>query len=108
MGEFITSGDRFPEDPSGETVLQITDSETKGISETRARIAAELDVRSAERRSMLSYLVATGEHDPFSEALRTLLAPRLSAGRPDMLDAYVDVTVDLTREELMTSLGGER
>lgn len=39
MTEYITAEDHVPEDTSGEITIQVTDQETKGIFETRARIA---------------------------------------------------------------------
>lgn len=163
MREFTTSEDHLPEDTSGETTLQVTDTETKEIFRTRARIAREADAlddpvpltvvrgphenveeqwyvevleadeageidrerlrdcvrrsreesnvinaRSEDLRSMLSYLVATGEYGSVSEAVRDLLLCHLAAERQDLLDAYVDVKADLDRAELADSLRGER
>lgn len=158
--EYITAEEHLPEDPDGETTLQVTDRETKEIFVTRARVARDraalsdpdpltvvrgphenieeqwyieiietagvdrdrlrqairesrgqsnvVNARSADLRAMLSYLVATGEYESVSEAVRSLLTEHLTERYPELVDAYVEVHTELERDRLIETLGSDR
>lgn len=66
-----------------------------------------VNARSEDLRSLLLYLVETGEYRSVSEGVRELLLDHLAEEHSDLLDAYVDVRAELDREDLASALGSD-
>jgi hypothetical protein len=67
-----------------------------------------INARSDDLRSLLVYLVKTGEYASVSEGVREVLSEHLSEKHPDLIEAYADVRAELDREELTTTLKGDQ
>lgn len=62
--------------------------------------------RSEDVKSMLSYLVESGEYDSISVAVRSLLRDHLASEYPELVDQYVDLHAELERDEVALRLRG--
>ncbi|WP_424005749.1 hypothetical protein ACOZ4I_20110 (plasmid) [Haloarcula salina] len=154
----------MPDDTDGEIRLQVTDTDTKEIFVTRARVsrsATDLDdpepltvvrgphenikedwhieilesnpelddiddeilrdcieysrnesnvinARSEDARALLQYLVAVGEFESVSDAVRTIINAYMQDTYPELLDAYLDAKAEQIRDEMSTSFGEKR
>ena len=67
-----------------------------------------VSARSDDLRSLLVYLVETGEYASVSEGVREILLEHLSAEYPKLVEAYADVRAELDREELTAVLNGDQ
>jgi hypothetical protein len=67
-----------------------------------------VSARSDDLRSLLVYLVKTGEYASVSEGVREILLEHLSEEHPDLIEAYADVRSELDREDLTDMLGSNR
>ncbi|GGJ00466.1 hypothetical protein GCM10008995_07880 [Halobellus salinus] len=67
-----------------------------------------LTARGADVKTLVSYLVETGEYDSVSTAIRSLLGEHLSETRPGLVDRYVELRTEREREEAEIRLGGGR
>ncbi|MGQ4555375.1 hypothetical protein [Halobellus sp. GM3] len=65
-----------------------------------------LTARGEDVKTLVSYLVETGEYDSVSTATRTLLREHLAETRPELVDRYVDLAAEREREEMQRRLGG--
>jgi Arc/MetJ-type ribon-helix-helix transcriptional regulator len=59
-----------------------------------------LTARGEDVKTLVSYLVETGEYDSVSTAVRSLLRDHLSETRPELVDRYVDLRTEREREEM--------
>jgi Arc/MetJ-type ribon-helix-helix transcriptional regulator len=66
-----------------------------------------VNARSDDLRSLLVYLVKTGEYASVSEGVREILLDHLSADHPDLIEAYAEVRAELDREDLTAMLDGD-
>lgn len=164
MTQYSTAEENLPEDTDGEIRLQVTDTDTKEIFVTRARVsqsATDLDdpepltvvrgphenikedwyieilesnpelddiddeilrdcidysrsesnvinARSEDARALLQYLVAVGEFESVSDAVRTIINAYMQDTYPELLDAYLDAKAERLRDEMSTSFGENR
>lgn len=164
MTQYSTAEENLPEDTDGEIRLQVTDTNTKEIFVTRARVsrsATDLDdpepltvvrgphenikedwhieilesnpdlddiddeilrdcieysrsesnvinARSEDARALLQYLVAVGEFESVSDAVRTIINAYMQDTYPELLDAYLDAKAEQLRDEMSTSFGENR
>ena len=67
-----------------------------------------LTARGEDVKTLVSYLVETGEYDSVSNAVRSLLREHLSETRPELVERYVDLRTEREREETELRLGGGR
>lgn len=67
-----------------------------------------VNARSDDLRSLLVYLVKTGEYASVSAAVREILLEHLSEKHPDLIEAYADVRSKLDREELTDILKSDQ
>jgi hypothetical protein len=67
-----------------------------------------VSARSDDLRSLLVYLVKTGEYASVSEGVREILLEHLTEERPDLVESYADVRAERDREDLTTMLDGDR
>jgi len=65
-----------------------------------------LTARGEDVKTLVSYLVETGEYDSVSTAVRSLLREHLSETRPELVERYVDLRTEREREEMELKLGG--
>ena len=65
-----------------------------------------LTARGDDVKTLVSYLVETGEYDSVSKAVRSLLGDHLSETRPELVDRYVDLRTEHEREAAELRLGG--
>jgi hypothetical protein len=65
-----------------------------------------LTARGEDIKTLVSYLVETGEFESVSVAVRSLLREQLSQSRPELVDRYVDLRTEHEREEMKLRLGG--
>jgi len=77
-----------------ETVMEETEDEPTVIN-----------TRSEEVKTLLRYLVETGQYSSVSQASRTIMFEYLSGTHPDLVDEYVDLKVKREQRELT---GGDR
>jgi len=164
MTQYSTAEENLPDDTDGEIRLQVTDTNTKEIFVTRARVsrsATDLDdpepltvvrgphenikedwyieilesnpelediddevlrecieysrsesnvinARSEDARALLQYLVAVGEFESVSDAVRTIINAYMQDTYPELLDAYLDAKAEQLRDEMSTSFGENR
>jgi Arc/MetJ-type ribon-helix-helix transcriptional regulator len=65
-----------------------------------------LTARGEDVKTLVAYLVETGEYESVSNAVRSLLRDHLSETRPELVDRYVDLRTEREREEAELRLGG--
>jgi hypothetical protein len=65
-----------------------------------------LTARGEDVKTLVSYLVETGEYDSVSTAVRSLLRAHLSETRPELVERYIDLRTEREREEMELRLGG--
>jgi len=65
-----------------------------------------LTARGEDVKTLVSYLVETGEYSSVSNAVRSLLRDHLSEIRPELVDRYVDLRTEHEREDLELRLSG--
>ena len=65
-----------------------------------------LTARGEDVKSLVTYLVETGEYDSVSTAVRSLLGEHLSETRPGLVDRYVELRTEREREDAEFRLGG--
>lgn len=59
-----------------------------------------VNARSEAERALLAYLVDRGRYESVSEAVRSILRRHLREERPALVDAYIEVTAELARDDL--------
>lgn len=59
-----------------------------------------INTRSEEVKTLLRYLVETGQYNSVSQASRTIMFEYLSETYPDLVDEYVDLKVKREQREL--------
>ncbi|WP_323192224.1 hypothetical protein [Halostella sp. PRR32] len=64
-----------------------------------------INTRSEEVKTLLRYLVETGQYSSVSQASRTIMFEYLSDAHPDLVDEYVDLKVKREQRELTGSDG---
>ncbi|MBB6646355.1 hypothetical protein [Halobellus ruber] len=67
-----------------------------------------LTARGEDVKTLVAYLVETGEYDSVSTAVRSLLREHLSETRPELIDRYVDLRAERERQQAEFRLGGGR
>ena len=67
-----------------------------------------LTARGEDVKTLVAYLVETGEYESVSNAVRSLLRDHLSETRPELVDRYVNLRTEREREEAELRLGGGR
>lgn len=67
-----------------------------------------INARSDDLKALLLYLVAVGEHDSVSEAVRSILTEHVREEHPKLLEAYADVRAEYERDDLLHSLDTRR
>ncbi|RLM53835.1 hypothetical protein DVK02_10410 [Halobellus sp. Atlit-31R] len=65
-----------------------------------------LTARGEDVKTLITYLVETGEYESVSTAVRSLLRDHLSETRPELVERYVDLRTEREREEMELRLGG--
>ena len=65
-----------------------------------------LTARGEDVKTLVTYLVETGEYDSVSTAVRSLLGEHLSETRPGLVDRYVELRTEREREDAEFRLGG--
>lgn len=79
----------------------------ESIEQTRTE-SNIVSARSDDLRSLLVYLVKTGEYASVSEGVREILLEHLSEEYPDLIETYAEVRAELDREDLTTTLKGDQ
>lgn len=67
-----------------------------------------VSARSDDLRSLLVYLVKTGEYASVSDGVREILFSHLSEEYPKLIESYADVRAKLDREDLTAMLDGDQ
>jgi Arc/MetJ-type ribon-helix-helix transcriptional regulator len=65
-----------------------------------------LTARGDDVKTLVTYLVESGEYESVSVAVRSLLRDHLAQTRPELVDRYVELRTDREREEMRLRLGG--
>ena len=65
-----------------------------------------LTARGEDVKTLVTYLVETGEYDSVSTEVRSLLGEHLSETRPGLVDRYVELRTEREREDAEFRLGG--
>ena len=65
-----------------------------------------LTARSEDVKTMVQYLVDSGEYDSVSVAVRSLLRDRLAEEYPELVDEYVSLRAERERDEVAMRLRG--
>lgn len=86
-----------------------TDIETKSIDRELLRTALIevkedaniINTRSDEVKTLLRYLVKTDQYSSVSQASRTIMIKYLSNTYPELVDEYVELKVNLERQNLI-------
>jgi hypothetical protein len=60
-----------------------------------------INTRSDEVKTLLRYLVKTGQYSSVSQASRTIMFEYLADTHPELVDEYVDLRVKLEHQELL-------
>jgi len=88
------------EEPSvNETVLKECLRESREGSDV-------ITARGEDTKTLVSYLVETGEYSSVSNAVRSLLRDHLSEIRPELVERYVDLRTEHEREDIELRLSG--
>lgn len=63
-----------------------------------------VNTRSDNVKSLLLYFVESGEYDSLSEASRSILLEHVAENHPSLLDAYVEVKLELEQADIESDL----
>ncbi|WP_255194543.1 ubiD operon protein [Natronobeatus ordinarius] len=67
-----------------------------------------VNTRSSDLKTLLAYLVETGEYESTSEATRALLMDQFAAEYPTLVESYLEVKSEFDRDELADALSSGR
>ncbi|MBV0902885.1 hypothetical protein [Haloarcula salina] len=86
----------------------IDDEILRDCIEYSRRESNVINARSEDARALLQYLVAVGEFESVSDAVRTIINAYMQDTYPELLDAYLDAKAEQLRDEMSTSFGENR
>ena len=91
-----------------EAVEDIDDEVLRECIEYSRSESNVINARSEDARALLQYLVAVGEFESVSDAVRTIINAYMQDTYPELLDAYLDAKAEQLRDEMSTSFGENR